>query len=128
MTKRTLVERPYCSGTLTKSGLMGRIRSNIRFMSVKWRPRSDYLKSIRRPYTGPDKRKKWEYQCQHCWGWFPIGTKKNPQFQVNHIIPCGSLQDWGDIGSFYQRMLCEKEGFMGLCVPCHQVVTNEGRG
>ena len=115
-------KKEYCSGTLTKAGLMGRIRSHARRMSIKWRPRNDYLKSVRRPYTGTDKRTKWEYECQHCNKWV-----KSKNYEVNHIVPCGSLKDWKDISGFYKRMLVEVDGYEGLCKNCHQIVTNEER-
>lgn len=116
-------EKVYCSNTLTKAGLMGKIRSHARRMSIKWRPRTDYLKTIRKPYVGEDKRTKWVYECQHCLKWF-----KNKEFEIDHKIPCGSLKDWEDISGFYKRMLVELNGYEGLCKPCHLIKTNKERG
>ncbi len=120
---RKKVDKPYCSGTLTKAGLMGKIRSCLRRMSLKWRPRTDYLKAIRRPYTGTDKRTKWEYECQHCKKWV-----KSKDYEVDHIIPCGSLTDWDEIGDFCKRLFIEVDGYRGLCKKCHLIETNKARG
>jgi len=122
MVKRTLLERPYCSGTLTTAGFFGLIRSALRRLSIRWKPRTEYLNSVRRPKVGGG-RSKFEYECQVCHNWFI-----KAHIEVDHILACGSLRSFGDIGPFVQRLLCEKKGFRALCKPCHLIHTNEERG
>lgn len=103
-----------CSHTLTESQFFSRIRSHARRMSLKWKPRTDYLQSVRRPYTGASKKTKWEYPCMNCKKWAVL-----TQMEVDHIIPCGSLRSFEDIGPFFERMLCEMDGFIIYCKKCH---------
>lgn len=116
------VPRTRCGETWTEAAFWGFIRSNIRLMSRKWGPIREVLKDARRPYAGPDKRRKWEFQCARCRGWFA-----RKEVEVNHLIPCGSLKSFEDIGPFVKRLLVEKEGFEVLCKgkgSCHQKETN----
>lgn len=118
---RKLIERPYGSGTLSSAGFFGMIRSALRRLSIRWKPRSEYLMEVRRPCTGRG-RSKFEYQCQSCKRWFI-----RAHIEVDHIVPCGSLRSFDDIGSFVQRLLCEKDGFRALCKECHLEKTNGSR-
>ena len=43
--------------------------------------------------------------------------------QVDHIIECGSIKSFEDIGPFLERLLCEKSGFQVLCLDCHRKKT-----
>ncbi len=119
--KRKLLERPYSSGTLTEAGFFGMIRSTLRRLSIRWKPRGDYLLSVRRPKVGGG-RSKFEYECQICYAWFI-----RAHIEVDHILACGSLRSFDDIGPFVKRLLCEKDGFRALCKECHLKITNEGR-
>ncbi len=119
--KRKLLERPYCSGTLTESGFFGLIRSALRRLSIRWKPRTEHLNSVRRPKVNGG-RSKFEYPCESCSKWFI-----KAHIEVDHIIPCGSLRSFDDIGPFVKRLLCEANGFRVLCHSCHLIITNEGR-
>lgn len=116
------IELSHCSNTMTKAELMAWIRSHARRLSLRWKPRTDFLLEMRRSYRGVDKRTKWEYPCKNCRGWYTL-----KQVQVDHIIECGTLTDFDDIGDFYKRMLCEKDGFQILCKACHTERTNLNR-
>lgn len=122
MVKRKLLERPYGSGTLTESGFFGLIRSALRRLSIRWKPRSEYLNSMRRPKVNGG-RSKFEYPCESCSKWFIKAS-----IEVDHRIACGSIKCFEDIGPFVKRLLCEKDGFRILCKPCHLAHTNEERG
>ena len=105
------------AGTYTEKAFFGWIRSQLRRMTMKWKPRSDCLKAARRPYDGPDRRRKWEYQCAECGQWFP-----GKQVEVDHIIPAGSLQSFDDLPGFVSRLFCETEGLQVLCKEtCHHL-------
>lgn len=121
MAKKKLLDRPYCSGTMTRAGFFGMIRSALRRLSIRWKPRNEYLISVRRPKINGG-RSKFEYQCESCAGWFIRAS-----IEVDHKVPCGSLKDFEDIGPFVKRLLCEKDGFRILCKTCHVKHTNEGR-
>ena len=112
-----------CSETKTESQFFGWIRSHARRLSIMWKPKNDYLLTVRRKYTGKNKRTKFEYQCQICKKWV---TRK--EYEVDHIIPCGSLTCFSDIGIFYEKLLCEVDGYRGLCKSCHLEITNCDRG
>lgn len=121
MAKRKLLERPYGSGTLTESGFFGLIRSALRRLSIRWKPRNEYLISVRRPKVGGG-RSKYEYPCEVCEKWFI-----KAHIEVDHITPCGSLRSFDDIGPFVKRLLCEANGFRVLCKSCHLAITNKER-
>lgn len=121
MVKRILKERPYCSNTLTEAGLFGMIRSVLRRISIRWKPRIEVLNAARRLKINGG-RSKYEYHCSICLKWFI-----RAHVEVDHIYPCGSIKCFNDIGPFVQRLLCEKEGFRVLCIKCHLLHTNKGR-
>lgn len=79
--------------------------------------------NARRPYEGPEKRQKWEYQCNHCKQWF-----KDKDVQIDHIIPVGSLKCSEDIAGFLERLTPEDvNAFQCLCKECHAVKTAKER-
>lgn len=92
-------------------------------MSLTWPPLRDIMRRNRRPYSGPDKRTKWEHQCDLCGGWY---TAK--EIEVDHIEPCGSLRDWGDVEGFARRLFCEGDGLRKTCVECNQARGRKERG
>lgn len=102
--------------TKTEAQFFSMIRSHARRLSIRWKPRAEVLKEVRRVYKGLNKRQKWEYQCNKCKQWFA-----QKQIEVDHIIPCGSIKCFTDIGPFYERMLVEKSGYQVLCKPCHLI-------
>jgi len=105
------------------------VRSNVRKMHTKWPPFREAQAAGRRdkPSDVPG-RHKFEHQCEHCKQWFPI-----KQIELDHRTPCGSIMGLGenivheDIGPFIERMLAPVEGYIKLCLDCHQKVTNEER-
>ncbi len=100
------------SGKMTEAAYFGWIRSQLRRTSMKWGPIAEAKRRARRPYTGPNKRQKWEYQCAICKKWF-----KGTEIHVDHIIPCGTLTKYEDLPRFVERMLCEVDGLQVLCKP-----------
>ena len=65
---------------------------------------------------------KFEYNCAMCDGWF-----KMKEVEVDHIIPCGSLKDFGDLAGFVERMFCSQEHLRIVCKPCHKAHTKAER-
>ena len=56
-------------GRYTEAGYFGFIRSGLRQKSMRWPPKYDVMNAAKRPYDGPDKRRKFEYLCNGCKYW-----------------------------------------------------------
>lgn len=108
-------QKTRANNTWTESRFFSFLRSNLRRASVKWPPIHAAKKDARRAYEGPDKNRKWEYQCAICKGWF-----KGTDTQVDHIEPAGSLKSFEDLQGFVERLFCEKDGLQVLCKTCHK--------
>ena len=108
--------------TETESGHMGKIRSALRRLSRFWKPAQAALDAAHRPYVGPNKRAKHEYQCGGCNNWY-----LRKEVEINHIVPCGSLKSYADVPSFLERLFCEDvAGYTILCkAVCHKAETAE---
>ena len=114
--------KPYGGGRYTKAGYFGFIRSGLRQKSMRWPPKYDVMAAAKRPHKGGDKRRKFDYQCNICKGWF-----KGTDVSVDHIVPCGSLQCFADLPGFVERLFCEADGLQVACTTCHQNKTNEDK-
>lgn len=117
------VARTRNAGTMTESMFWSFIRSALRQKSRWWKPILMCKHKSRRPYKGPNKRQKFEYQCNKCKNWFP-----EKQIAVDHIVPAGQLNNYSDLPGFVQRLFCEQDNLQTLCSACHDVKTkNEKR-
>lgn len=72
----------------------------------------------KRVYKGPNKRQKFEYECNICKQHFP-----EKDINVDHIIPAGTLSCAQDLPGFVERLFCEVEGLQTLCETCHNIKT-----
>jgi 5-methylcytosine-specific restriction endonuclease McrA len=123
VTKKTTTRKPRPlkvrnGGTLTESGFWSFIRSALRQKSRWWKPISQAKANVKRPYKGPLKRQKFEYQCNQCKKWY---ADKN--VNVDHKIPAGSLNCAEDLPGFVERLFCEVEHLQVLCTQCHNIKT-----
>jgi hypothetical protein len=132
MKKKATVRKPRANaapktrnnGTLTESAFWSFIRSGLRQKSRWWKPITQCKLNANRDYTGPNKRQKFEYQCNSCKKWF---ADKN--INVDHIHPAGSLNCANDLPGFVERLFCEVDNLQVLCTGCHNVKTqNEKNG
>ena len=98
------------------------LRSALRRAFVRWPPNYQARNAGRRPYVGPLKQQKWEYECAICHQWF-----QQRQTQLDHVNPCGQLRSTSDLPGFVERLFCEKDGLRVLCKPCHKEVTDAAR-
>lgn len=98
------------------------IRSGIRGTYNKWPPKWEVLKAASRPYSGPDKRQKKEYQCAECKGWF-----KQKEVSVDHIVPAGAMNNWEQVPSFMKRLFVGADKLQCLHKQCHDRKTKEER-
>ena len=112
------VERPFNGNKWTNARYFGFIRSALRKASQKWPPIHEARKRASRPYRGPNKRQKWEYQCANCKKWW-----SGKEVEVDHIVPAGTLRKYEDLPEFARRLLCEVEELRVLCKQCHQKLT-----
>ena len=119
---RKRVPKTRNSGTMTEAAFFGWIRSQLRRASMKWRPIGECKRKGRRPYKGPDKRRKWEYQCSNCREFF-----KGTDIQVDHIKPCGTLTSMSDLPTFVGNLFCEADGLQLLCRGCNIKKREEDR-
>lgn len=106
--------------TMTESAFWSWIRSSLRKRSIAWKPLSEARREARRPYKGPNKRMKWEYQCAYCKKYF-----KMSDIRVDHIEPAGSLKCAEDLPGFVERLFCEVVGLQVLCNKCHDKKTKK---
>ena len=103
--------------TMTEAAYWGMIRSGLRRTFRYWKPIQQCKFENRKAYTGPNKRQKWVYTCEHC-----LGEFKEKEIQVDHIIPTGSLKCYSDLPGFVERLSSET-GYQILCKPCHKEKT-----
>ena len=80
------------------------------------------MNAASRPYKGPDKRRKKEYQCNVCKGWFA-----QKEVAIDHIKPCGTLKTFEDLPSFVSTLFCEQDNLQCICSACHSIKTQEER-
>lgn len=120
MPRKTVKNR--AGGTWTESRYWTFIRSALRQAWSKYPVRYQVLNDARQPFSGTDKRTKWEYQCNCCKKWF-----KSKDVQVDHIVSAGSLKCYEDLPAFVKRLFCEADNLQVLCKECHHVKTQEER-
>lgn len=108
------------SKSMTESQFWSFIRSALRQKSRWWKPITECKMKARRPYKGPNKRQKFEYQCNICKLWWP-----EKQVNVDHIQPAGSLNCAADLAGFVERLFCEIDNLQVLCEECHNIKTKE---
>lgn len=112
------VEKTRNANTMSESAFWGFIRSGLRQKSRWWKPITQCKLEAKRIYKGPNKRQKFEYQCNECKDWF-IEKKIN----VDHIVGAGSLKCANDLPGFVERLFCEIDNLQVLCETCHNIKT-----
>lgn len=118
VTRRTTTPKTRNAGTMTESAFWSFIRSTLRQKSRWWKPITQCKMESRRPYKGPLKRQKFEYQCNSCKQWFP-----EKKINVDHIVGAGSLNCGADLPGFVERLFCEQDNLQVLCSDCHNEKT-----
>jgi hypothetical protein len=121
--KRILKERTRNGATETESMHMGKIRSALRGITrYSWVPKKIALKMalVLGVVNG---RKMNLYKCALC-----EGLHKAKDVEVDHIIPAGSLKNYGDLPEFCRRLFVEDVTLLRvLCETCHKAITLEQR-
>ena len=119
-TFRPRAPRTRNAGTMTEAEYWSMIRSALRNKSRWWKPIAVCKQKAKRKYNGPNKRQKFEYQCNHCKNWFP-----EKQINVDHINPAGTLRCNEDLPGFVDRLFCEVDDLQVLCSTCHNKKTKQ---
>ena len=114
------VKRTKAGRQWTKARYFQFIRSALRQAFQRYPVKQKVLNDNRKNVTG--KRHKFEYICAKCEKWF---DRKG--VEVDHIQPCGSLNDYKDLPGFVRRLFCEPKDMQILCKECHQEKTNKER-
>lgn len=112
------VPKTRAGATWTEARYWQFIRSALRKAWVKYPVRYQVLQEARRPFTGSDKRTKWEYQCNSCKNYF-----KSKEVQVDHIESAGKLTSYEHLAGFVKRLFCEADNLQVLCKDCHDKKT-----
>lgn len=122
--KKRAVKDPFLKHPdWSNAKLFGFIRSALRAAWSRYPPKYLVLAAAKRKYEGPNKRLKWEFQCNECKQYFP-----QKQISVDHIIPAGSLRSFEDIGPFCEKLFVGVEDLQVLCTAgCHQKKTARER-
>lgn len=121
--KNPKVARTRNGGTWTEAQFFSMIRSALRNKSRFWVPIKQAKEAARRPYKGPNKLQKWEFQCSECKHWF-----KDKEVEVDHLVEAGSLTCYEDLPGFVERLFCEDISLYSVkCKSCHQEKTNKER-
>ena len=119
-TAKGRVAKTRNGGTLTEAQYWQKIRHSLRKAFRWWKPMMDALKEAERPSQSPNKRLKKEYQCGECKNWFP-----RTQVEIDHIIPCGSLNCYEDVAQFIKNLTPESpSAFQILCKTDHKTKTD----
>ncbi|MEK0325809.1 MAG: HNH endonuclease signature motif containing protein [Nitrosopumilus sp.] len=108
--------------TWTTAKFWSFIRSGLRAKFSRWPPKYAVYAAAKRDILVKKGNQRFEYQCALCDRWF--GMK---EVEVDHIIPCGSLRNYKDLGAFVKRLFCSQEHLRLLCKPCHKTRTKEER-
>lgn len=119
-TSKPRVAKTRNAGTMTESAFWSFIRSALRQKSRWWKPITQAKLQAKRPYKGPNKRQKFEYQCATCLKWYA-----DKHINVDHIVPAGSLNCANDLPGFVERLFCEIDNLQVLCEACHNVKTQQ---
>jgi 5-methylcytosine-specific restriction endonuclease McrA len=108
------------NGTMSEAAFWGMIRATLRNKSRFWKPSAQCVQNAKRKYVGPNKKQKFEYQCNSCKKYF-----KRQDVNVDHIIPVGTLKSAQDLPGFVERLFCEVKGLQLLCKKCHDAKTKK---
>jgi 5-methylcytosine-specific restriction endonuclease McrA len=107
---------------MTESAFWSFIRSALRQKSRWWKPISIAKQKAKRAYKGKNKRQKFEYKCAGCGNYFP-----DKEVNVDHIIPAGKLNSYGDLPEFVRKLFCEEDNLQVLCKKCHDIKTKQDK-
>src|SRR5687767_4665568 len=101
-TPRKISPKTRNGGTMTEAQYFQKLRYSLRKAFRWWVPMTIALKRASRPSQSQNKRVKVEYQCAECQKWF-----QRKDVQIDHIVPCGSLNTYDDLVPFVKNLTQE---------------------
>lgn len=115
----------HCNNTMTTAEFKGWVLSGLRDRTRYWAPANAAWKLYTRPNQSGS-RHKIEHQCNVCKGWFVKKKVKNRNtIELDHIIPCGGLNDFSKAGEWVAKAFVEIDGYQKLCISCHSIKTKD---
>ena len=115
---KKIIVYEWDSGTMTSIAFWGMIRNALRNRSRFWKSIAMAKQLAKRKYTGPNKKQRFEYQCNECKGWF-----SDKEVAVDHIVEAGKLRCLDDLLTFVPQLFCNVDNLQVLCDPCHNIKT-----
>ena len=118
------VAKTHCDGTWTASQYRSFIKSGLRRMSFRWRPKTNCKKAARLPQKqmGKNGRLVFFSKCELCKEEMP-----ETMVEVDHkepVVPIEGFSTWDEV---IDRLFCDSDGLRVLCKPCHKEVTKKQR-
>jgi len=98
----------------------------MRKSSFRWYPRSQAFNrakvQVGEYSTG---RPKFKVACALCGNLFA-----QKDIQLDHLLPVVPVEGWTngeefDANEYVDRLLCEADGFLCLCISCHKIKTQD---
>ena len=109
----TSTDKPYCNGQWTEARFKGFVVSALRRASSRWAPKYTCKKNAR---TGRN-----QYVCASC-----KAVVGNKDIKIDHIEPVvDPALGFQGYDQFVKRLFVELDGYQAICVPCHQLKTNQ---
>lgn len=122
-TMRKKVPRTRAGGSMTEGAFRSFIKSGLRRMSTRWKPKYDVKKAARHYEKLPNLKGRMVFhsECNMCQDIVPETTAT-----VDHITPIINphvgFTNWDDV---IYALFCEADGLQVLCKPCHDSKTKE---
>ena len=116
-----LTDTPWVDNGWTKSRYFSFIRSALRSATMKYPAKQKFLDEQSRKAPAGGRAKKL-VDCSEC-GEVMAKSKAH----VDHIIPCGKLQNFADIERFTSTLFCGKGNFRVLCKSCNEIYAYSDR-
>ena len=110
-----ITDEPWVDNGWTKARYFSFIRSALRGATMKYPAKQKYLEQ--KSYKAPKgSRAKKLVDCEEC-----SKSMAKSNAHVDHIIACGSLQDFSDIERFVSTLFCGLGNFRVLCKECNEI-------
>lgn len=105
----------------TQPAFFSYLRGNLRRLWVRYPVSTKFKTSMCRPNKGSG-RARFVGNCSQCGV-----VRAKSHLEVDHIIPCGKLSTWDDVGPFLKRMITGSDNMRLVCHPCHKIITMQER-
>ncbi len=120
---KRIVPRTRAGGSMTEGARRSFIKSGLRRMSTRWKPKYDVKKQSRHKEKLPNDKGRLVFHslCARCGETVPE-TTATVDHRIPIIDPAIGFTDWDDV---INRLFCESDNLQVLCKPCHDTKTKE---